>query len=122
MKKSFTILVLFLMLAIPCFADEFTLGIVQKNIHAGMPQSDIVSCLGTPNMVTKNTEGCETWVYEKKSQSTKETYNKGWFWLLFKGGRKGCQKTETSEKAITLILNFNQNSCLETFSYNSRDF
>lgn len=119
MKKIFATLFLILFLAIPCFSQDFTLGTVQKSLYAGMSQAEVVTCLGAPNMVVKNSEGCETWVYENKSQFTKETYHKSWLWLLVFGRRKGCQSTETSQKSITVTLNFNANSCLENYTYNA---
>lgn len=122
MKKIFASLFISLFLAIPCFSEDFTLGMVQQRLHEGMSQSEIVCCLGTPNLITKNTEGCETWVYDKKSQSTTETCCRKWYWLLLKGKRKGCNSTETSQKALTVTLNFNKNSCLESYSYNSSSY
>ena len=122
MKKSFATLLLFVFLAIPCFSEEFTLGMVQQHIHTGMHQSEVVACLGAPNMVTKCAEGQETWTYDKISQTTKETYNKKWYFFFLFGKRKGCKKTEKSEKTITVVLNFDQNCCLETFMYKSSSF
>lgn len=122
MKKIFTILSLFLFLANPCLSDEFTLGKVQQVIHQGMSQAEIVSCLGSPNLITKNAEGCETWVYDKKSQSTKETCCRKWYWLFLKGKRKGCNSTETSQKSLSVTLNFDKDSCLESYSYNSSSY
>lgn len=122
MKKYFTTLLLFLCLATPSFCEEFTLGMIQQRIHQGMSQAEVVTCLGSPNLVTKNMEGCETWVYDKKSQSTKEIYNRKWYFLFLKGRRNGCKSTEISQKAITVTLNFGLNSCLESFSYSSTDF
>ena len=122
MKKSFITLLLLIFLAIPCFSEEFTLGMVQQHIHAGMSQSEVASCLGAPNIVTKGAEGLETWVYDKISQTSKETYHKNWFWFLVTGGRKGCQKTVTSEKTITVVLNFDEHACLENFLYKSSSF
>lgn len=122
MKKSFAILILILFLATPCLGDEFTLGSIQQRIHEGMSQSEIISCIGAPNIITKNAQGCESWVYDKVSESSSEVYNKGWFFLFLKGGRKGCKRTETSHKTITVMLNFDKNSCLESFSYDSRSF
>lgn len=121
-KINLIILTLFLSFILPCFSEEFTLGTIQKKIHTGMSQSEVVNCLGAPNLVTKDIGGCESWVYDKISQSTKETYNKGWFWLLITGRRKGCQKTETSQKTITVTLNFDENSSLESFTYKSSSF
>lgn len=122
MKISLATLLLSLFLAVPCFSEEFTLGMVQQSIHTGMAQADVVSCLGSPNMVTKGYEGCETWVYDKISQSTSEHYNKKWYWLLFKGGRKGCKTTETSQKSITVVMNFDKNCCLESFFYKTSNY
>lgn len=87
-----------------------------------MPQSEVLTCIGAPNMVTRNADGCETWIYEKVFQSTTEVYDKHWLFLLVFGRRKGCKHTETSQKKLSVILNFNQNSCLETYSYNSSNF
>ena len=44
---------------------ELTLGIVQKEIKVGMSQADVISVLGSPNIVTRDSEGRETWVYDK---------------------------------------------------------
>lgn len=122
MKKKITSLFILLFLAAPGFSEEFTLGMAQQCLHPGMSQSEIVCCLGAPNLITKNAQGCETWVYDKKSQSTTETCCRKWYWIFFKGKRKGCNSTETSQKALTVTINFDKNSCLEDFSYNSSSF
>lgn len=122
MKKSFATLLMWLLLTLPCLSGEFTLGTIQQNIHSGMSQTEVVSCLGAPNMVTKDACGCETWIYNKISQSTTEVYNRKWYFLFLFGRRKGCKNTETSQKTITVTLNFNKDSCLECFTYNASSF
>jgi len=122
MIKNLITLILFIFLAIPCFSNEFSLGIAQKSLYTGMPQPEVVSCLGAPDFVAKTSEGCETWVYERSFKSTHEVYDKSWLWLLFFGRRKGCQHTEISQKSINVVLNFDKNSCLENFSYKSSNF
>lgn len=122
MKKRITTLFLLLFLAIPCFSEEFTLGMIQQRLHQGMSQAEVVTCLGAPNMVTKNAEGCETWVYDKISHSTSEVYHRSWVFLFLTGRRKGCKNVETSDKTITVTLNFDRNSCLQTFTYNTSNF
>ena len=42
-----------------------TLGQVQREIRIGMPSSDVVAALGSPNMVTTDENRRETWVYDK---------------------------------------------------------
>jgi len=122
MKKFFSTLILFSFLAFPCYGDEFIYGMSQGSIHAGMSQVDVVKCIGIPKMVTKNSCGCETWVYEKTYKSTQEIYNKSWLFLIFFGRRKGCHSTITSEKAMTLTLDFDENNCLKSFCYKTTDF
>ena len=36
---------------------EMTLGIVQKEIHAGMAQDEVATALGSPNIVTRDADG-----------------------------------------------------------------
>ncbi len=47
--------------------SNLTLGVVQKNIKHGMAQDEVATYLGSPNMVTKDGAGLETWIYDKIS-------------------------------------------------------
>lgn len=122
MKKSFATLLLLIFLALPCMCEEFTLGMVQQRIHTGMSQGEVVACIGAPNMVNKGAEGLETWTYNKISQTTQETYNKKWYFFLLFGKRKGCKRTETSEKSITVVLSFDEQCCLENIMYKTSSY
>ena len=122
MKKCFATLVLLIFLAIPCFSEGYTLGMVQQRIHTGMSQSEVLACLGEPSVVMKCAEGQETWEYDKISQNVNEQKNENWFLRLITGKRKCCQKTEANQKTITVVLNFDKNTCLETFMYKSNKF
>lgn len=42
-----------------------TLGLVQKSITAGTPQSQVATVLGSPNIVTRDYNNQETWIYDK---------------------------------------------------------
>src|SRR3990170_7897662 len=44
---------------------EMTVGVVQKEIRRGMSQADVAEALGSPNIVTKDSVGDETWIYDK---------------------------------------------------------
>jgi len=41
---------------------EMTVGIVQKEIRVGMSQTDVASALGSPNIVTRDSEGRESMI------------------------------------------------------------
>lgn len=49
---------------------RMTLGLVQSSIKEGMPQSEVAAALGSPNIVTVDSEGNDVWVYDKISTET----------------------------------------------------
>lgn len=44
---------------------KMTLGVVQSSIREGMSQADVATALGSPNIVTTDADGNETWIYDK---------------------------------------------------------
>ena len=44
---------------------EMTVGLAQKEIRVGMSQADVAAALGSPNIVSKDSEGNESWIYDK---------------------------------------------------------
>jgi outer membrane protein assembly factor BamE (lipoprotein component of BamABCDE complex) len=53
---------------------EMTVGTVQKEIRKGMSGAEVAAVLGSPNIVTTDSESREVWVYDKIS--TDVTYSK----------------------------------------------
>jgi outer membrane protein assembly factor BamE (lipoprotein component of BamABCDE complex) len=54
-------------------AQKITLGFVQSRIKAGASGDDVVTVLGSPNIITTADNGNETWIYDKVS-TDEETY------------------------------------------------
>lgn len=46
--------------------EKMTVAKAQTEIKIGMPSSAVVEILGSPNMVTTDTERRETWVYKNE--------------------------------------------------------
>ena len=44
--------------------EKITLGSVQSRVKKGAASSVVVDALGSPNIVTSNDDGTETWVYD----------------------------------------------------------
>lgn len=44
-----------------------TLGAIQKDISPGASSAKVIETLGSPNIITTNDDGTETWVYDKVS-------------------------------------------------------
>jgi outer membrane protein assembly factor BamE (lipoprotein component of BamABCDE complex) len=57
-------------------AEKITLGNVQSKIKVGVSGDVVIDALGSPNIVTSNDDGSETWVYDKVSNDSE--YSKGW--------------------------------------------
>ena len=45
--------------------QKITLGNVQMVVKKGATNADVIGALGSPNIVTSNKDGTETWVYDK---------------------------------------------------------
>ena len=54
----------------PAESNDFTLGKVQSQLKEGMSSSQVVSLLGSPNLVTSTKDGGEAWTYDKISQES----------------------------------------------------
>jgi len=113
--------------------DKLTLGTVQSKIKKGMNQTEVLEVLGSPNIVTKNSQGNEVWTYDKigsnqsSSSEVSATYgqrqlNQG-FWAFLFGGvtsSAGASSDRNSEsKSLTVIITFDGNSNVSDFTYQS---
>ena len=67
---------------------EMTVGIVQKEIRQGMSQGEVASALGSPNIVTKDQNGSQTWIYDKIASEVSYSNDHGGFWLILGGYQK----------------------------------
>ena len=118
---------------------EMTVGIVQKEIRVGMSQAEVAEALGSPNIVTSDQNQKETWVYDKIA--TEASYvNKnsavgagglgggilsGPALLLGLGGASASRQSgnmSTTQKTLTVVIKFDQNKNVESFSYHSSKF
>ncbi|NUM52830.1 MAG: hypothetical protein HUU46_04220 [Candidatus Hydrogenedentes bacterium] len=116
-----------------------TVGVVQKEIRVGMPSTDVLAALGSPNMVRKggDTPG-ETWVYDKiATEASYKNSNSnvggsvsgagvpGDVLLLGNVGanRSGSKgSSATTQKTLTVIIRFDANDKVESFSYHTSTF
>jgi hypothetical protein len=118
---------------------NMTVGVVQKEIRVGMPSTDVVAALGSPNMVRKNADTVgETWVYDKiATEASYKNSNSnvggsvgaagipGDVLLLGnvganRSGSKGA--SATTQKTLTVIIRFDASDKVETFSYHTSTF
>ena len=113
--------------------QKLTLGVAQKEIKVGMSQADVAKALGSPNMVTKDKDGIETWIYDKVSTDYAYSTSSGGVSGLILGlggglaGGAGVSSNQSSgatsrtQRTVTIIIKFADSSVKE-FTYNSTAF
>ena len=113
---------------------EFTLGVVQKALRPGLSQADVAERLGSPNIVTRETDGREAWVYDKASSEVELSGASvgvgglgsgvgSTFWgLLGVGAGKHSEKATSSQKTLTVVVRFSAAGGVERFTWHVSQF
>lgn len=113
--------------------NTLTLGKVQQILKKGVSQDKIVMELGSPNLVTVDSAGLETWIYDKISTVSTNAAASNSATILggVIGGSAGvggslgssgsASKQITSQKTLTVVLKFKDKK-LDTFTYNASKF
>jgi len=102
---------------------DMTVGIVQKEIRKGMSQAEVAEALGSPNIVSRDKQGIETWIYDKiasEASYSRGEMNTGIIGIIIGGGRSAGASAQT-QKTLTVIIKFAQGA-VEDFSYHSSKF
>jgi outer membrane protein assembly factor BamE (lipoprotein component of BamABCDE complex) len=89
---------------------KITLGDVQSKIKIGVTNSDVVNSLGSPNIVTTNRDGTETWVYDKFI--TESEYAGGFM----------SSTSASSSRTLLVILKFDKNQIVEKVDYRQTSY
>lgn len=118
---------------------QMTLGLVQKEIHEGMSPADVAEALGSPNIVTKDSRGYETWIYDKiATEASYSEHSSGVSGGVAAGGvpgsralvlggvraghRRSAGASATTQRTLTVIIRFNDAGLVDSFSYHSSKF
>ena len=101
---------------------KMTLGTAQKSIRKGMDQAEVASSMGSPNIVTRDKSGNETWVYDKISSEVSYSTSEAYGSLLLIGGSTNKGYSSSSQKTLTIVIKFDENMLVDTFTYHSSRF
>jgi len=151
MNKSFALATLFLLGVCGCMSAaehsrslhsnaerEFTLGAVQKHITKGMSQAEVAEALGSPNIVSRDRDGDESWIYDKIATEASYSSDRGSVGglggaggtpgdTLILGGLLGSYSrsagaTASTQKTLTVIIKFDGQGRVKDFSYHASKF
>jgi len=106
--------------------EELTVGTAQREIRTGMSGADVISVLGSPNLVSTDAERREVWAYDRISTQVVQTDLRAGVWVLggsALGGASGGQKTDTTtQRTLTIVVRFDHESRVRDFAYHSSRF
>ncbi len=113
--------------------EKVTVGTVQREIKVGMTSADVVSVLGSPNMVTTDSKRRENWVYDKISTERVYSSSSGGVNSLVLGGAlvgggvganysSSAGASSTSQRTLTIIIKYDENSKVRDFAYRYSSF
>lgn len=113
--------------------SKLTLGVAQKEIKPGMSQAEVAKALGSPNMVTRDKNNIETWIYDKISTDTAYSTSTGGISTLILGADAGVAgglggsssrssgATSRTQRTLTIIIKF-KDAVVSEFTYNATSF
>ena len=101
---------------------EMTLGVVQKEIRAGLTQEEVAQALGSPNIVTRDAQGQETWIYDKIATEASYSSSNAYGTILILGAGTAAGASASSQKTLTVVIKFGTDERVASFSYHSSRF
>jgi outer membrane protein assembly factor BamE (lipoprotein component of BamABCDE complex) len=112
--------------------------VVQREIREGMSSAEVVQVLGAPNMVTTDEKRREVWVYDRISTEHVYSTSSGGISALILGGAaggsgaggggvgfggsRGSGAASTSQRTLTIIIKFDEESKVRDFAYRQSSF
>ena len=119
-------------------ANRLTAGTVQREIRVGMSGGEVASVLGAPNIVTTDENRREVWVYDRISTTRAYSTSSGGVSALvlvgaivgdiLVGGLGGgnysssAGATATTQKTLTVVIKFDEQSMVRDFAYHTSTF
>ena len=117
---------------------RLTVGTVQARVVRGMSSTEVAEVLGSPNIVTKDQGGDESWVYDKIATEASYSNDTGGYGGLVGGGgapgvalilgglsgsyNRSAGATATQQRTLTVVIKFDTRSRVKDFSYHTSRF
>lgn len=101
--------------------EKLTLGVAQREIREGLSQAEVAQALGSPNMVTRDADGVETWIYDKISTEFTYSNSAGGAALLLGTVNGSAGVSSRSQRTLTIILKFTDGKVTK-FTYSASSF
>ena len=90
--------------------DKITLGLAQSKLRNGMSGDDVVSVMGSPNIVTQQADKSEVWVYDKNYSESRSS------------GGLFSSSTSNSQKNFIVTIIFDKNKRVKDITYRQSSY
>jgi outer membrane protein assembly factor BamE (lipoprotein component of BamABCDE complex) len=117
---------------------QLTVGTVQAKIVRGMSSTEVAEVLGSPNIVTRDQGGDESWVYDKIATEASYSNDSGGGVGLLGAGRnpgvslllgglvgtysRSAGASATQQRTLTVVIKFDSRNRVKDFSYHTSRF
>lgn len=102
--------------------DRLTVGKVQGEVKVGMPASQVVELLGSPNIVTTDEKRREVWIYDKVSTDRVDTASSSYGNIIILGAKSGESSSSQRQRTLTIIIKYDEEKKVRDFAYNATQF
>ncbi|HMU54773.1 MAG TPA: hypothetical protein PKA61_07195 [Nitrospira sp.] len=102
--------------------DRLTVGRVQSEIKVGMPASQVVEILGSPNIVTTDEKRREVWMYDKVSTDRVDTASSSFGTLIILGKQSRDASSSQRQRTLTIIIKYDEDKKVRDLAYNYTQF
>ena len=100
--------------------DTLSVAKVQREIEIGMSSTDVVTILGSPNMVTTDDQRRESWVYDKVATEAMATTSRGFAFFLVPEDRRAA--VSSTQKTLTIVIKFDKDGKVRDYAYHQTKF
>jgi outer membrane protein assembly factor BamE (lipoprotein component of BamABCDE complex) len=100
--------------------QKITVGSAQS-LKVGMSGADVINALGSPNIITSDSAGGETWIYEKISKEFEFMTAQDGSWLFSPRSQLSGVSSST-ERTLIVVVVLDANRKLQRITYRQMTF
>ncbi len=102
--------------------NTLTVGTVQREVRIGMSGADVLTVMGSPNIVSTDKDRNEVWVYDKVSSDVTYSQSSGYATLILIGADRNSGSRSATQRNLTVIIKFDEQKQVRDFAYHSSKF
>jgi len=87
-----------------------------------MSSADVITALGSPNIVSTDDQHREVWVYDKIATDVSYSNSSAFGTILILGASANSGSQSTNQRTLTIAVKFDESHKVRDFSYHQTSF